>query len=199
MSLLDKIKAMFEFKAPSDSGAEQRTRAYEVLARANALLLQCKHEEALSAYDRALNGGVAGERVYEGRAVCLQALGYDLDAIDDLSAAIATKPNDSNLYFMRAMSRQTIGDFRSAVEDIAEAVRVAIRVPSEQTTYDLQAREWGHSDVANFYKMQLLLATGFLDEERRSEERRRQNPAVDLGPTLSSTRQARARRRPQHD
>jgi tetratricopeptide (TPR) repeat protein len=52
----------------------------------------------------------------------LQALNYHLDAIADFDYGLIVEPQDCNLYFGRAISKEAIGDYNGALSDIDKAI-----------------------------------------------------------------------------
>src|SRR5947209_3017128 len=78
--------------------------------------------EALNCLDVAIERGFDRDDIFVSRAACLQALGFDLDAIDDFNKAIALEPDDCNLYFMRGLSLREVCRYRDADEDFRTAV-----------------------------------------------------------------------------
>lgn len=65
---------------------------------------------------------------YSHRAICLQELGYHLDAIDDFNEALRMfnwnqiDRNDANNFYMRGLSHRSVGNFLEAKEDLKKAV-----------------------------------------------------------------------------
>jgi tetratricopeptide (TPR) repeat protein len=82
-------------------------------------------EEALDRFDQALGCGFEHHELLEMRAMCLQRTGYDLDAIEDFDKAIASQPQDCNLYFMRSLSLTAVGRYEEAANGLQEAIRLS--------------------------------------------------------------------------
>jgi len=70
--------------------------------------------------------------------MCLQALGFHLDAIDDFDKAIDMDPDDCNLYFMRAMSMRGAGRYEDADEDFRRAIALSKVKSVANTVYTLR-------------------------------------------------------------
>jgi tetratricopeptide (TPR) repeat protein len=101
--------------------------------------------EALECFDQALELdtrlGYDLQDFFGDRAMCLQALGFHLDAIDDFDKAIDREPDDCNLYFMRAMSMRGAGRYEDADEDFRRAIALS-KVKNERNRgYDAHANE----------------------------------------------------------
>lgn len=132
-------------------------------------------QEAMSCFDTAIACGCHGGVVYERRGMCLQRLGYELDAIDDFNKAIAARPEDANLYFLRSLSRDHTGDLDGAVSDVEEAVRLSKAKTSDNDSYNDYAKETGWPSVTAFYESRLGLAQACNSELGHicAEDRRR--------------------------
>ena len=137
-----------------------------------------KTREALPYFDRAIACGYDGVRdVHGSRGLCLQTLGFHLEAIDDFAKAIAATPEDANWYFLRGLSRSHIGDFDSAIADMEEAVRLSKAGTEENRDRNDTAREMGWPSATAFYEARLHLARTencqlghICAEERRRKE-----------------------------
>lgn len=154
-----------------------------------------EYARALELLDQAISDGHDDADARADRGLCLQQLGFHLDAIDDFDAAIAKEPNDSNLYLMRSWSKSGIGDFLGCVEDQKEAIRVSSIDNAAQRSHEAGAREQGHANLAALYRSYLCLSQLKLDAERDDEARRRQHPNVEHGPSLATRRRSEAKRR----
>jgi tetratricopeptide (TPR) repeat protein len=86
--------------------------------------------------------------------MCLEQLGFHLDAIDDFDNAIDREPDDCNLYFMRAMSMRGAGRYEDADEDFRRAIALSKVKGAANTGYDNHAKEIGWPSVAAFYEAQ---------------------------------------------
>jgi tetratricopeptide (TPR) repeat protein len=102
-------------------------------------------QNALECFDKAIECGFDLD-VYSLRADCLQACGFDLDAIEDFTAAISLHPEDCNLYHSRALSRGATGDIDGAVTDLQEAVRLSKVDSALNRSYRAGAIEMGWRD-----------------------------------------------------
>lgn len=133
--------------------------------------------EALRYFDKAIEYGFKDD-IYEHRGMCLQALGYDLDAIEDFNKAISTSNDDANLYFLRAISRSSVGDIEGSVEDFRKAVELS-KIPNEiNNSYNLTIKEKGYNSVTDFYKSYLLREEETLEEaikESNMSEEQKEN------------------------
>jgi hypothetical protein len=95
-------------------------------------------------------------QTYTFRAMCLQALRFDLDAIDDFNMAIPLSPNDCNLYYLRAMSKSLVADIDGCVSDLKIAIELAKKKSDFVSNYDEAARLQGYKNgVIEFYESYL--------------------------------------------
>jgi tetratricopeptide (TPR) repeat protein len=186
-------------KRKPDTGLTENERlwqkGYEALERGKQLYLQNEVQQALHYFDTAIDSGFEGADVYGMRGGCLQALQYDLEAIDDFTKSIGLEPGDSNTYYQRSISKGAVGDLHGRVEDLNEAIRLAGIDSASTRSHDAHARESGYeSGVVDVYRMEMMHAN--LDLERQaSGDHRLQGPAAGLGPDGVTKRQAQARRR----
>jgi len=97
---------------------------YEAFNKGKQYFYNKQNEEALELFDKAIEYGF-DIMVYGLRATCLQALGYDLDAIDDYNKAIESTSKDCNLYFQRALSKSNCGDREGSINDFKEAIKLS--------------------------------------------------------------------------
>jgi tetratricopeptide (TPR) repeat protein len=188
-------------KKAEDSAAHKKwLEGYEAFERGRNHYLKHAIKEALDCFDKAIECGLGDEfDVYSLRGTCLQALNFDIDAIDDFNKAIASEPEDSNLYFMRSISRGATGDLHGCVSDLEEAIRVAGVGNAANISYNGWAKEHGYNGIIDKYKLDLFNANLSLEMQASDELRRRKHPNLDLGPDVASRRRAESRRRTQHD
>jgi len=146
------------------SSARNRSQGYQALERGKDHLLQSRHSEALAELDTAVAQHVL--EAHEPRASCLQALGWNLDAVDDFTRAIAMAP-DSGLYYQRAMSRSAVGDFAGCVADLNEALRLAGGNSDYERAYDAAAQDQGFANAAALYRSRLKLDSTLLEHDLR--------------------------------
>jgi tetratricopeptide (TPR) repeat protein len=198
MNLIASILKLFG--RPTDDSSEDRNRWREGAAayeQGMALAAAGQDEDALRCFDAALSCGYDHCGLAFGmRGCCLQALGYDLDAIDDFEKAIAADPHDSNLYYMRSLSKSATGDLHGCLADLQEAIRVVMLHPGANKAHDAHARELGHTGgIVAVYKQWVLRAQLDLEEQEFDERRRRECPGRPFGPDLATRRRLEARRR----
>jgi tetratricopeptide (TPR) repeat protein len=179
MNPFTSILNLFKPTEPSESHKRwlEGSAAYE---RGEALLQARQNQEALVFLDTAISCGYdAYGRAYSMRGLCLQELDFQLDAIDDFTKAIAFEPENSNLYFMRSVSKGASGDFRGCAADLEEAIRVATLHRTANKSHDAGAKELGHKgNVVDLFKYHLAMAEVSIDEEAlavrmRAKSRRR--------------------------
>jgi len=192
-----RLRQLFEPKPkPNDASARLWMEANAAYERARILARQKGHEQAaVEEYDRALKGGIAGALIYGDRGMCLHVLGFEFDAIEDLDKAIALEPHDSNLFFLRSLAHRNTGEFKKAVEDGTEAVRVAAIDNASQRAYDSAARDSGHGDAARLYWTQLQFRESEYQSHRSDERVRKDHPDLPGYPDRAAELRARVRRR----
>jgi tetratricopeptide (TPR) repeat protein len=138
-------------------------------------------EEALEYFDQAIQGGFSREGIYGFRGSCLQTLDFHFDAIDDFNKGLSLDPiGDSNLYYMRSVSRRATGDNYGCIADLKEAIRLS--KGSDKLGY---AQERGWDSVSSFYESQISWAVIDLDEPaellgRRLRGNLKRRMALDL-------------------
>jgi tetratricopeptide (TPR) repeat protein len=80
------------------------------------------YEEALQKFDFALQSGIY-KHAYLDRGICLQMLNYHVEAIEDFTNALDLVPEDCNIYYLRSLSEEAIGDYDNALQDAKPAKR----------------------------------------------------------------------------
>jgi hypothetical protein len=127
MNRLNKLRAFLKpaKSEPTEEGKKWML-GYEAYKKGKDHYLANELLEALANFDRAIDYGFGQGRHENGevfglRGSCLQSLGWDLDAIDDLDKAILLRQEyaqvcvegeDCNLYYMRSQSKRWTGDHR---------------------------------------------------------------------------------------
>ena len=88
-----------------------------------------KHSAADSTFSRLLQYYPSYDNAYLGRAQLRLATGDSTGAATDIERALGLNPNALNAYIMRAdMAIRSGGDFKSALADLNEAVRLQPRM-----------------------------------------------------------------------
>jgi hypothetical protein len=113
-----------------------------------------EYQDALGLYDFAIEKGA---KCYSERGCCLDALGWNLDAIADYNKAIQEDSNDANLYYLRANAKFNAGD-PSALNDYQKAIVFSEDESEASQFYNAGARAMGYESATSLYKFQLLLA-----------------------------------------
>ena len=178
-----------------------RTEGYDAFQRGKQhyLVGSAQAQEALDCFDTAIGCGFEDGGIYGMRGWALQVLGFDPDAISDFSKGITLEPEDSNLYFMRSLSRGGIGDLHGAVEDLEEAIRLSEIDNALNATYNVWAKQHGYDSITTKYQYDLRNANCALEQQADEEISRSKCPGLDLGPDLVSRRRVTARRRAHHE
>lgn len=99
------------------------------------------------------------------RGICLQALGFDLDAIEDFNKEIEKLPEDANRYFLRSFSKVVTGDLEGCITDREDAVRLSKIDNNINRSYNLYAKEQGSESVTYLYNTFLHQARIYLSEK----------------------------------
>jgi len=113
---------------------------------------------ALEAFDAAIDRGYISDEAYSLRAVCLQHLKLNREAIDDLHQALLLEPDDCNLYFLRSNSKLALGDYDGAIADLRVAIRLSRCDSGLNRVYDDLARRDGFHRIADVYERRLMHA-----------------------------------------
>ena len=145
---------LFDFLFKKDKSTDKTRKesfhsGNEILAKAHRYLEKNEFSEALPLLDKAIELGQS--EGYYDRGLCLQALGFNLDSIDDFTKAIAMTPNDCNLYFCRGNSKINLNQYDSAIEDGEKALELAEAGLEENKRYDIAAIAQGSSSASSLY------------------------------------------------
>lgn len=146
------------FKKKTKHSSENESKSLDgikALEKGKKHFTEKQNRSALDWFDKAIEYGVEHE-VYGLRAMCLQALDFHLDAIDDFNKAILLSPDDCNLYYMRSISKSAIGDVDGCVADLEEAVRLSKADNEMNRSYDIGAKEQGWNSVTDIYNASLF-------------------------------------------
>jgi tetratricopeptide (TPR) repeat protein len=145
------FKSLFKTK-PSETEQFESSGLQEglhALHEGDRLKLSKHFDEALAFYDKAIERQI-GEG-HNGRAVCLQALSYHIDALSDFDKAIHFSPGDCNIYFMRAWSRIRLGDNDGAISDMHKAIELS-KVKNElNRIYNEYSTKNGENSIHDLY------------------------------------------------
>jgi tetratricopeptide (TPR) repeat protein len=155
MGLLKRMSGWINRRQESELRRSRWREGLEACKEGETLLFRekKKEREALPYFDRAIECGYDGVRdVHGSRGLCLQGLGFHLDAIDDFGKAIAARPEDANWYFLRSLSRSHIGDFDGAIADMEEAVRLSKADNENNDYWNNYAKETGWPSATAYYE-----------------------------------------------
>jgi len=131
----------------SDSGTE-------LLKKADYFIANSEYYDALPFLDKAIKLGC--DEAYVSRALCLQALGFILDSIDDFTKAISIKPNDCNLYFCRGNSLIELKSYDLANKDGEKAIILAKENLPENIRYNDAAKTQGYDSAKALYESMIM-------------------------------------------
>ncbi len=129
----------------------------DALLRGQKLFQSQNYEAAIESFDLAIRAGLADAHIFEMHATALQAKEWHLDAIEYFTKAIHLNDIDCNLYFMRADSKEAIGDRIGYNDDMKSAIRLANSNNQITSIYNQGAKLQGFASVAQLYESHLLL------------------------------------------
>ncbi len=161
MNPLKSIRNLFKRKSRELTEEDHKfNEAFDAFLKGKELYSERKFQDAMDYFDRAIQSGVddSYSEIYELRAISLQSLNFDLEAIDDFNKAISLKPEEANLYFMRGLSRGVIGDFTGRVSDYKEAVRLSEIENKYNEFWNNYAKETGWKSATSLYETYLIAA-----------------------------------------
>jgi tetratricopeptide (TPR) repeat protein len=171
MGILERLTSIFKRKEKKLSEDELRDlNAYRALEYGKEHFLAKHYRDALECFDKAVEFGMEKEATGH-RAICLQSLGHDLDAIEDFDTAIGFTPDDCNLFFMRGLSKSATGDFRGALEDFAAATRLSQLDTPLNRVYLQGTREMGRNNIADLFTLHIVSAKLSVNEKWLIEEK----------------------------
>ena len=139
----------------------------------NEYFLSKDFEKALPYYDKAIQNNI--EEGYNQRAMCLQALNYHIDALDDFDNAIELSSQDCNIYYMRSLSRVQLGDNSGAISDMNKAIELSQVKIEMNRAYNEGRTKNGESSLHDFYTLNLQAIEGMA---RLNEQMKRLNRPV---------------------
>jgi tetratricopeptide (TPR) repeat protein len=159
MNLLQSLANLF--KNPQVSPENQRwLDGYLAFEEGKKHFCNKDGEKALDCFDRAIESGIEGADILRLRGICLQELGFDLDAIDDFNKAISLSPEDANCFFMRSLSRSATGDRNGSISDLQEAIRVSMIDNEDNRFANNYAKETGWASASAYYEERLNFELG---------------------------------------
>lgn len=182
MNPITYVLKSFRDRAAERFEAEQANRrwngAFDSFLKGKELYLEKRFEDALGHFDDAIKAGCVYAEVYALRGGCLQALSFDLEAIDDFGSAIALEPEDCNLFFQRSFSKESIGDLQGKAADLEKAINLAEIDNRHTRIYDEYAREKGWRNCAHLYRQQMIRAKLYLQEQEDFRKRAEAEPDI---------------------
>jgi len=138
-------------KIIDSSNSNEYRQGLEALEKADKYFKNGLDSVALSYYDQAIKFGQ--KEGFYNRGLCLQALDFNLEAIDDFTEAISITPEDCNLYFCRGSSKVYLKDYEGAIEDGTKAAELAEKGLSFNKKYDEGAKAQGSKSAATLYEL----------------------------------------------
>jgi tetratricopeptide (TPR) repeat protein len=111
----------------------------------------------------------------------LQALGYEYNAIEDFTKAIEFSPNNCNLFYMRALSKDVILDYEGEIKDIEKAIELSKQDTIMNRQYNESAINNGFTTgVIGMYKIALFRVKSRLEFDKRDTEKEYRNKQLQL-------------------
>lgn len=153
--------------------SEAEWDAFISFARGEKHFFNSEWNDALYHLDNAVERNYKkAELLFEYRGICLQSLGYEYDAIEDFNRAIQFSPNNCNLYYMRALSKDVILDYEGEIKDIEKAIELSKQDTKMNRQYNESAINNGFSDgVLGMYRIALFRAKSRLEFDKREIEK----------------------------
>jgi len=161
MNPLNSIRNLFKKKSQELTEEDNKfNEAFNEYQEGKKLYSAKKYQDAIYYFDRAIESGFERyyNEIYELRAISLQTLQFDLDAIEDFNKAISLAPEDANLFFMRGLSRGATGDFIGSIFDYKEAIRLSKIDNNLNDHWNNYAKETGWTSVSAVYEHHLVRA-----------------------------------------
>ena len=158
MNPLNSIRNLFKNKSQDSTEEDYKfNEAFNAYLEGKKLYSAKKYQEAIDYFDKAIESGFERyyNEIYELRAMSLQSLNFDLDAIEDFNKAISLAPEDANLYFMRGLSRGVTGDFTGSIYDYKETIRLSEIDNKLNDCLNNYAKKTGWTSASAYYEHHL--------------------------------------------
>jgi len=174
LAILKFLSAFWEFIGKKSSTASedkpqshenaQWADGYKAFETAKGFYQEQHDQDAVIWFDKAIERGFENAEVFGLRGTCLQALDFNLDALEDFNRAISLDPADCNLYYLRSLSRGCTGDTDGALSDLREAIHLSKADTELNRTYSVAAKQTGfRRGHTAMYEMKMI------DEELNKE------------------------------
>ena len=127
---------------------------------------------ALEFLDKAIEIGYDEAVAFSYRGMCLRALNYDIDAIEDFNKCIEKNPLIASYFYDRAMTKRFIYDYQGSLKDFKKAIELS-KLDNDDTKYwNNYAKVSGFESATKRYEYDLE----FLEDDiARISEDLRQN------------------------
>jgi tetratricopeptide (TPR) repeat protein len=137
----DKVTAALRSARPATLPAgPSNPEAQRHCARADRFVANEQYDEALAAYDEAVDAEPGCAPLYAGRAAAHLLAGHAGKAIEDYSEALRLHPR-AEMHASRAVARTLVGDDAGAERDIEDAVQLGMpRAEAECIVVDIRSR-----------------------------------------------------------
>ncbi|MBF2709024.1 tetratricopeptide repeat protein [Flavobacterium soyangense] len=152
----------------SNDNSDSEWDAFISFARGEKYFFNSEWNDALYHFDKAIEKDYKKDDIFELRGMCLQALGYDYDAIEDFNKAIIFSPNNCNLYYNRALSKEVILDYEGEIKDIEKAIELSKQDTQMNRQYNKEAIDSGfRNGVVGLYEIGILRVKSRLEFDNR--------------------------------
>ena len=121
------------------------------------------NNRAVKCFTEVIACGIEDAHVFGLRGTCLHVLNRQHEAIKDFSKAIELNPSTCNNYYMRAMAKNSAGDYIGFEDDMHLAINFARLSTPLNDIYNLGARQQGFSSVEALYKDTLKMIRPGID------------------------------------
>lgn len=139
----------------TDTFAEfQRNIENEALTKkALQYFIAGQYETAIAETDKIIDeDNNFSKEAYDIRAMSLESLNYNLDAIDDFTQSLTMDPSSANIYYLRGLARQKVGGYAEALEDLKYAVHLEPHVRQYQQALETLKILISNPELAEYAK-----------------------------------------------
>lgn len=180
MNPLYGLRNLFKQNTQASPEAQRWLEGFRAFEKGQNHFRNKDEQKALECFDRAIESGFEDADIYDLRAVCLQALGFHLDAIDDFDKAISLAPEEAPLYYMRSFSRSAIGDYTGCVSDLQEAIRLSEIDNATNRFWNNYAKETGWPSGTARYEMDLMFAQQSMEHDETVKQLEENHPELGI-------------------
>lgn len=126
-----------------DGALEDCDRAVELspnkervfVARGNLKVVLKKYDEAIEDYSKCLELNPDRPQIYFGRAGIEFLNSQYARSLDDVNESLRRQPNNGEAYYLRWKLGKVLGDKNKACNDMLKAIKLGIKIPTEEMNY----------------------------------------------------------------